>query len=146
MPKTAGSVTIEKRDADYGEIASWLRQISDLEFLRPHEAPNADCWTITDGEDIIGMAVVEPEQSSEHTDTAVAWVHRIGVLDDRQGEGHGRALLEHLHDEYGTLELEVDARKSANDFYDALGMELLEERYAVMNDGSEGTLNIWQLD
>lgn len=135
--------SIEQLDAEYGEIASWFANISTLDFLTPHEAAGADCWAIRDEGDIVGMALVEPEHPSSRNDDAV-WVHRIGVLDDRQGEGFGRALLERIHEEYGPLELEVDAEKPANHFYEAIGMDLVEERPAVMNDGSEGTLNIWR--
>ncbi len=135
--------TIEQLDSEYGEIASWFADISTLDFVTPHEVEGTDCWAISDGDEIVGLALVEPDHPSSLHDDA-AWVHRIGVLDDRQGEGFGRALLTRLHAEYGSLELEVDARKPANHFYEALGMELVEERYAVMNDDTEGTLNIWR--
>ena len=141
--------TVEQRTLEWAETATWFREhVDDLDPLMPHEMGGTDQWDVSDSSgDRVGLAVVEPDHPSDvaGTDETVAWVHRIGVADDHQGEGFGRELLECIHEEYGVIKLEIDSRKPANGFYEALGMELTEEKYAVMNDGTEGTMNVWLL-
>ena len=143
----ADDPTVERRDLDWGQAAGWFSQhVVDLDPLTPHELDGADTWAVTDPSgSIVGMAVVEPNHPAElDDDEQVAWVHRIGVRFERQEEGFGRLLLERIRDEYGTLELEIDQRETANGFYDALGLDIISERYAVMNDGTEGTMRVWR--
>ena len=140
--------TVEKRDAAYGEVAGWLAEVDTLDLVTPGEAAQAECWAVEDADgETVGMALVEtgwPSEKNYEENESVAWVHRIGVLDDRQGEGFGRVLMERLREEYGPIELEVDSRKPANEFYEAIGMELVSEKPAAMHDGTEGTLNVWR--
>lgn len=135
--ESAKPVTVVQREASYGEVMDVLGRVDTLESVNPFEFSASEVWVVLDDNTTVGMALVEQKGD-------VAWVHRIGVLDERQGEGLGRALIENIREEYGVVELEVRDSKDANGFYEYLGMELTEERYAVFNDDTEGTLNVWR--
>lgn len=139
-------IMAEKADIHWEQAFMFVSEVSDLDPLGPGEMMPSEYWVVKDAEgDRVGLAVVDPDHNGgTQMGETVAWVYKLGVLDYRQGEGFGRALLEAIRDEYGTIELEIDSRKDANGFYEALGMDLVQENYAAMNDGTEGTMNVWR--
>lgn len=130
---------IEQHDLSYMEVAGFIGQIDDLAPVKPGESQPCDSWIAIEGDDVIGIALIEERTNRENH------LHRIGVLPERQGEGIGRQLMERLTEEYGSFELEVDSEKPADDFYRHLGLELVEERPASFERG-EGILNVWFQD
>lgn len=115
------------------EAVVWFNEYTELRRVSPHVATNSDAWVVIDtaiqtGEDqsdeeintpIVGLVLVEPDYS----DDADAIVHRIGVKESHRRNGIATTLLEAVHDEYGSLELECRESLPANEYYEATGWE-----------------------
>jgi putative acetyltransferase len=75
--------------------------------------PNADAWVIEDGGVLVGFSALVGNE-----------VGAIFVDPTRQGEGFGRALMDHAAARHETLELEVfEGNRVGRRFYDRYGFE-----------------------
>jgi len=123
------------------QIVVWFNEYTDLRQVSPYVATESDIWIVTDeaidntneADDeftspVVGMALVKDGE-----------VHRIAVAKDYRRNNIASDLIEKLHDEYGELRLECRVSLPANEFYDACGWELIEEKVA-----NPENLNVWK--
>lgn len=116
----------------------WFSRHTDLRRVSPAVASGSDVLVVRDGKDgdTICMALVD-----DRGDDTPAMLHRLGVHPEYRRQGIGAEVIGHLYDRYGPLELECPEGLSANEFYEAIGMEHVETEWGDPDD-----LLVWRLD
>lgn len=124
------NIDVERVDLGPVIVVGWFVQHTELRSVHPHVADTADAWVVSDGGDIIALALVEGGK-----------LRRLGVLPEHRREGIGERIVDVLYDEYGELVAECRESLDANDFYENTGWEHEEIR-----PGDPEALHVWTYD
>lgn len=109
-------LTIQQKEVNPIVPVGWFIDHTDLRTVSPYVATESDVWVVTDGVDIVAMALVEERE-----------LHRLGVARGMRRKGVAKALVSHLLDEYNYLEARCRQSLDANKFYEATGWSKVYE-------------------
>ena len=111
-----------------GDEAMSLEEVHRL-FNRISQYPDYHIYLATKGGEPVGTYTLLIMDKLEHGGTPSGIVDSVAVASDRQGEGIGKALMQHAKDtcqEKGCYKIMLSSNKTRTDahrFYEALGYE-----------------------